>query len=123
MLHPGVAGPGRGPRIGLEFADGTRTVDHSFRIVDGRVHRPEVPKDEDGVPTVPVLQPCGGGGGSHQFAMRYWCFPLPPPGPMDLHLEWAHMEIPETKVTLDGDAVRVAAERAVTIWAYEPGDA
>jgi len=119
MFHyPGLRE--RGPRIGFAFADGSRASDHAPRPSGGQM-MVMIGKDDEGVPTTPVLVPRGGGGGGHHYSMRYWCFPLPPPGTMDLYLEWADVGIHETKVTLDADAVREAATRVVTLWEYEPG--
>ena len=120
MFPMGRGGPNRGPRIGFEFADGARASDTSPRPSAGTMMMIRAQRDEQGIPTTPVLTPQGGGGGSNNYQMRYWCFPLPPPGALDLYLEWVDHDIPETKVTLDADAIRAAAANAIILWEPEP---
>lgn len=142
-LDPGLMGMGhpfarRGPRIGFEFADGSRVQEQgpshagfprghtvsTQMLVTGRGPDPRgaptnpfgVRADADGVPVEPVLIPRGGGGGSERFEMRFWCFPLPPPGPMTAYVEWADRAISEASVAFDADLVREAALGAVTLW-------
>jgi hypothetical protein len=106
-----------GPRIGLEFADGRRaTAGHpspglaQIRVTAGPA------KDNAGIPTVPVLTTHGGGGSQDRFQWQHWCFPLPPAGPIDVYVEWASEGVDECKTTIDGDAIRNAAVRAITLW-------
>ena len=108
----------RGPRFGLQFSDGTRAID-GIAIAQLTGVAPELQKGEAGIPTHPILRGQGGFGGA-QTRMGYWCFPLPPAGPMDLYLEWIDVDIPETRVRLDADAIRAAASHAVTLWEPEP---
>lgn len=116
MLMMGAPGPHRGARLGLEFADGQRAAEgQGFQLMhssDG--------KDEQGIPTSPVLMPRGGSGGTDRFAMRYWSFPLPPSGSMKVFIEWEDVGIPETMVEIDADAIRDAASRAVVLWDSPP---
>ena len=126
MMHPGSAmlrmgppGVHRGPRVGLEFADGKRAVEgHGFELM-----RSPDGKDDQGIPKSPVLMPRGGGGGTDRYAMRYWSFPLPPPGAMKVFIEWEDLGIPETMVEIDADAIRDAASRAVVLWGSPPATA
>jgi hypothetical protein len=125
-MRPGAQ---RGPRLGLEFADGKRVaaagplagvLPQSGPVPDVG----QVPKDEQGIPTEPILSALGVGGGGQHFRMGFWCFPLPPPGPMKTFIEWADADIPETMRPLQADPILGAASRAVTIWdagLSEPG--
>lgn len=105
-----LTGPGamfRAPRVGFAFADGTLVREE---------YSTSLPKDERGIPTVAILRSQGGGGSDRRYELRYWCFPLPPPGAMDLYVEWADFDVPETKVMLDADAIITAAGDAVVLW-------
>lgn len=98
-----------GPRIGVQFANGQRAGSQSHALFD-------VPKDDAGVPTEPVMIPSGGGGGGGNFRWEQWVFPLPSPGPLTVFAEWSTAGIEETSVVISGDAVRDAAHRAVVLW-------
>jgi hypothetical protein len=113
-----MGGPGmrRGPRVGLEFADGTRVAEGVPMPFTGHMLTITAQKDPQGIPTTPILVSRGGGGGSDRFQMGFWCFPLPTPGPMHLYLEWQDADIPETVVTLDATGIVDAAADAVTLW-------
>jgi hypothetical protein len=102
------------PRLGFEFSDGTRTSGGGV----GPFLHPGAgfEKDELGVPKSAVLMTGGGGGAQGRWAMRQWCFPLPPPGDVKLHYEWERRGIPEGVVTLDADVIREAAARAIVLW-------
>jgi hypothetical protein len=120
--HPMMGGPRtrRGPRVGFEFADGSRASEGGPMPVPGRMMMMRAQRDPAGIPTAPLLTSRGGGGGSDQYSMRFWCFPLPPPGPMHVYLEWGDMDIDETEITLDATGIVDAAANAVTLW--EPDD-
>jgi hypothetical protein len=112
-----VGGPGldmgsRLPRVGIRFADG-RTAG---READLYGIPADVPKDDDGIPTEPVLRFMGSGGGSGAYHVRVWVFPLPPEGPVEIHVALPGSDVPESTVVLDGGLVRSAAERAQVIW-------
>jgi len=101
---------GRGPRFGFQFADGRRAGPNLSPM--GR----DLPKDDAGIPTVPVLMPRGGGGGGSEWKQAFWVWPLPPDGPLKLFFDWPERNIAEIAVTLDGTAVsprRRAGHRAV----------
>jgi hypothetical protein len=102
------------PRIGLEFADGSRVAGNHMSPLG------EIAKDERGMPVEPYLRTAGGGGGGHHFAMRFWCYPLPPPGPITVYVEWSPVGIPETQTVINADPIREAAERAVVLWGASP---
>jgi hypothetical protein len=125
----------RGPRIGFEFSDGTsaqvggRPVPPAasstqILVASARADGPRNPwgvrVDPDGVPLEPVLMMRGGGGGGDRYDQRFWCFPLPPAGPMTIHLEWADVGIEERAAVVDANLIRDAVPRVTTIWSTEP---
>ena len=76
--------------------------------------------NSEGIPTTPILVSRFGGGNNDRFSMGFWCFPLPPPGPLRVYVEWADVDIPETMITLDAAPIINAAQKAITLW--EPED-
>lgn len=108
-LRPPFMGPGSWPRVGVLFADGRAAG-------RGAPNEPvmDVPKDDVGIPTVPVLLLGGGGGGGSEYHFRVWVFPLPPDGPLSIFVQLG--DLPEGHTTLDGALVREAAGRAQVIW-------
>jgi len=121
----------RGPRIGFSLSDGSRA----------QVGGPPVPPgggqaitltattnanmrrnpwgtrvDDDGLPLDPVLIPRGGGGSSDRYDQRFWCYPLPPSGPMTIYLEWSDVGIDERAAPFDADLIRAAVPRVITVW-------
>ncbi len=92
-------------RLGVRFADGTTWTNV------GHGHRPY---DEE--PTGPVVVGRGGGGGGDRWHMRYWMWPLPPPGDLTVYAAWPMFGIDETSVVLDATALREDAERAQIVW-------
>jgi hypothetical protein len=144
-MHPMMD---RGPRLGFEFADGSRaqlgpprftgpppgagassqdqiailttSMSTSTSTPPTAVPRPSNPfgveTDAEGVPLQPVLVPRGGGGGGDRYVMTYWCYPLPPPGPMTIHADWPDEGFDEVSIPFDADLLREAAARAITLW-------
>jgi hypothetical protein len=101
---------GRGPRFGLEFSDGRRAGHSTPR---GGF---DVAKDENGIPTEPVVMPRGGGGGGGEWKQSFWVWPLPSPGRLVLYFDWPDQGIEETAVVLDGTELRQAGEHAIELW-------
>jgi hypothetical protein len=135
-------GPGgsRGPRLGLELADGAQLRGDDFgpggsfggsrstvllRTTAGPDDMTTHPNpfglrtDADGIPVEPFLHFQGSGGSMDRFTTTYWCFPLPPPGPMTVYVEWADQGIEETAVSFDTGLIRESAPRAITLWEPE----
>jgi hypothetical protein len=124
----------RGPRIGFEFSDGTRAQVGGRSIPSGAgstqmllaTAHADAPRNPwgvrvgpDGIPLEPVLMMRGGGGSSDRFNQSFWCFPLPPAGPMTIYLEWADVGIDERAQSFDANLIREAVSRVVTIWPDE----
>jgi hypothetical protein len=97
-------------RIGVRFADG--------RVGgQGLAHgRNELTKDEQGFPTQPYVGFGGGGGGSGGWRFGAWVFPLPPDGPLEIHVALPEPANSEYSTTISGSDVRAAAEHATVIW-------
>jgi hypothetical protein len=99
--------PGR-LRYGVALGDGQRLV------ADDRFLEPVEP---DGGHR---LTPTGGGGnGSDRVYTaedRYWLWPLPPAGPLEIVAQWPAQGLPESRVVLDGTALREVAARVGTLW-------
>jgi hypothetical protein len=112
MLGAGADWARRVPRIGVRFADG-RTAGRRAAGFPGAF---DVAKDEQGIPTEPIVRMAGGGGGSGGYHLGVWVYPLPPPGPLEVYVSLPAAGVEETKVVLDGGAVRAAADRARVIW-------
>jgi hypothetical protein len=101
---------GRGPRFGFEFSDGRRAGHATPRGMF------DVSKDENGIPTEPVLMPRGGGGGGGEWKQSLWVWPLPPPGRLVLHFDWPDQNIAEITVDLDGAELHQAGTNAIELW-------
>ena len=63
-----------------------------------------------------VLMPGGGGGSDRHWTQKYWCWPLPPPGPVTFVCEWPALGIGETSHQIDSQSIREAAGRSKPIW-------
>jgi hypothetical protein len=103
--------PAHGPRLGFEFSDGRRVGDRS----DGGMF--DVEKDDDGIPTSPVLLPQGGGGNTSYWQQGHWLWPLPSAGPLTVHFGWVDQGIDDSTLVLDGAQIRYAGEHATELWA------
>jgi hypothetical protein len=107
----------RGPmgmmRVGVRFADGREGGRGAGIAYAGA---PGIPKDEHGLPTVPIVGFAGGGGGGGRWQFGAWVYPLPPDGPLEIFVAPPAPATGEFKAVVDGSAVRAAAERARVIW-------
>jgi hypothetical protein len=92
-------------RFGVQLADGGRAT-----TLDTRPWRLET------APAGPVLMQRGGSGGDRNWDMRFWLWPLPPPGPLVFVVEWPLGAIPETRVEIDAGPIVEASTHAETLW-------
>lgn len=97
-------------RFGVRFSDGRAGG-------RGRFHGLfELPKDEHGVPTTPIVRHGGGSGGNGIWQFAAWVFPLPPDGPLEIFVAPPPPVTGEFRAVVDGTTVRAAADRARVIW-------
>jgi hypothetical protein len=90
--------------IGVLYADGSRASSETI----------SVPSASE--PEGPVLRAQAVGGSRFAVEHEVFLWPLPPAGPLKLVVQWKDREIPETRTTLDGGAIRAAAKDAAEIW-------
>lgn len=113
MWPPSGAERDDGPRFGVQFSDGRKvtTLDpHPFALPDPHAE-----------PAGPTLTSQGSGGDGLSSTIRYWLWPLPPPGPLAFVCEWRARGVALTRVEIDAGAVIEAAGRATVLW--PPDDA
>ena len=95
-------------RFGVELADGRKAT-----VFDPH---PFIGEGED-VPIGPVLMQRGGGGGGRRYDMRFWLWPLPPPGPLAFVIEWpAQAHRPDAARRSTPLPILEAATRAEELW-------
>ncbi len=92
-------------RFGILYSDGSKWTNIAWSF-----------PDQNAVPMGPVLVGRGGGGGGNSWSMSYWLWPLPPEGPLTFVAEWPALGIEETAATVNGSAIRQAADEAEVIW-------
>jgi hypothetical protein len=109
----GTEGPPDGfLRVGVELAGGSRV---SNMGQDRRLGRPE------SEPEGPVFMHHGGGGGSAGAGRvtlnpGYWLWPLPPPGPLRVFVEWPAFDVSLSGVELDAGRLLDAATQSRRLW-------
>lgn len=117
VMHEVRAGgdvPAEFLRFGILCADGTAVTnlrpgfDWGSHTADGD-HTPPSTAGR-------VLMPGGGGGSDGYWTQKYWCWPLPPPGPVKFVCEWPAFGIGETTHEIDSEPIREAASRSAPIW-------
>jgi hypothetical protein len=101
--------PGEVLRLGLMYADGRRTAATAARPLGG----------DDADPGRLVMLEGGSSGSPRRWDGEFWVYPLPPAGPVTFVASWPKHGVAETRVELDGAAIREAAGRAVTLWPEE----
>jgi hypothetical protein len=99
-------------RVGVELADGVGVSNLGLAqpLSDSAVEPPG-----------PVLSPTSGsgghvGGGGFDLRQSYWLWPLPPPGPLRVFVEWPALGIDLASTELDARPLRDAAERSRALW-------
>ena len=93
-------------RIGITFADGTKVTNVAGDPFAGGVD----------APPARVLMPGGGSGSTRRSTQTYWCWPLPPAGPLTFVCEWPEHGIPLTEHTVDAAPILEASTRALRLW-------
>jgi hypothetical protein len=98
---------GRHLRLGVRFADG-RDAATGPGLIPPRTPSPQ--------PRPPHIHMRGGHGSNRLWQQTLWVWDLPREGDIDLLYIWPAKDVPASQLTLDGDALREAAGRAVTLW-------
>ena len=98
-------------RIGVQYPDG------SGAMVGG----PGRTGDWSQPPEPPVISIGGASGGGGSWEQGLWVWNVPESGDVSLVYSWLARSVPESRLTLDGEALRAAAARAVVLWP-EPTD-
>ena len=106
--------PGRQLEVGIEYPDGlhassgTEAMSSYYEaFYEGR----ELPE-----PSGPLVQPQRGGGGGKRYDQTYWCWPLPPDGPITITVQWPAAGIALTTVEIDASAIRRAGLSSQNLW-------
>lgn len=106
----GPPAPDEGFRVGVQISDGRKAtnLDHGYHGWPIRE------------PSGPSLIEYGRGGRGHQqlivHGRNLWLWPLPPPEPFDLVVEWPALGVPLTRSELDGAAIVAAAAACRPAW-------
>ena len=100
-------------RCGIRLADGTKATS----VDEPPILDPTSPMRPEG----PVLVEYGAIGTTIEpdglwCEPGYWLWPLPPPQPFALVVDWPAAAIPQTEVELDGAAIAAAGEAAELLW-------
>jgi hypothetical protein len=93
-------------RFGLMCSDGTKATN----LQPGYTFGTEPPMPAR------VLLSEGASGRDQELLQRYWCWPLPPPGPITFVCEWPAFDIPLTEMVVDAAPILAAASQAEPIW-------
>jgi hypothetical protein len=124
LVRPGVPGLDEGPALGPPraaptgpppFPTGQQSFQISLQLSDGRTIT-SGRAHGDSEPPGPILQSRGGGGTSHFQLLRWWVWPLPPPGPLEFICQWPQYGITETRVGIDAQLILDAARRSIRPW-------
>lgn len=93
-------------RFGIEFPGGARVTN----LEPGWAMSPDATEPQHG------LESRSGGGGDTRYEQEYWAWPIPDPGTIAFVCEWPAFAIAETRLELDADIIRAAADRAKPVW-------
>ncbi|HSS41648.1 MAG TPA: hypothetical protein VLK37_03760 [Solirubrobacterales bacterium] len=95
-------------RLGLEYADGSKLMNTNPRpLPDG--------DGDDEEQAKPTMRPQRGRGWYREYQQDFWCWPLPPVGPLQLICEWPGMEIDLTRVEVDAQSILDASAQTQII--------
>jgi hypothetical protein len=117
LIRPGAPGWDGGvvPGAPKDWRPVDRAAEISLQLSDGTIVISDRPHNSS-EPTGPILRPGGGGGTSHYQLLRWWAWPLPPPGPLEFITRWPTFGIGETRVSIDAQLILDTARRSVRLW-------
>ncbi len=110
--EPGEALPAEFLRVGLQFPDGATVT--NLDVGAWRLS-PDATEPGHG------LDSQSGGGSGGRYKQHYWAWPLSGRGKLSFVVEWPAFTIGENRYDLDGEVLRVAAERAQPVWPHVTG--
>jgi len=105
-------------RFGVEFSDGRKATS----LGSGPAASFSLHSDEGSEPQGPLLLPGGGGGDDARWESEFWLWPLPPPGPLAVVIEWPAEGIELTREEVDSAPIIEAASRSEVLWPELQGD-
>jgi hypothetical protein len=86
------------------------------RCADGRKATDEDAAPEPGAEVPAIVLGHEGGGGEGSWHARFWLWPLPPDGPVELVCQWPDRGVDLRSVAIDGESLRTAAARNRPLW-------
>jgi hypothetical protein len=98
-------------RFGVRFADGRSGVLEGLGAWRG-----ESGLGDGEPPAAPVVSTHSGHGNESEWVQGLWVWGIPEEGDVELIYSWLAESVPESRFLLDGDVLRDAAARAVTLW-------
>lgn len=101
--------------LGVRYADG-----RSAELEGHRERRGQTRPTEE-----PLLSLLSGHGSEGEWTQGLWAWGIPDAGDVELVYRWPAEQVSESSLVLDGDRLRDAAARAVTLWieSDDEGDA
>jgi hypothetical protein len=99
-----------------EFHRLSEDVHFGFRFADGRKASNVGRHAWDQERSDPVLMSRGGHGGDGELNMRYWLWPLPPPGPLAFAIEWPSKRIEPSMREVDAGLIIEASKSSEVLW-------
>lgn len=94
-------------RFGVRFADGRSGAFEGLGAWRGEVVE---------APAAPFVSMHAGHGNESEWVQGLWVWGIPEEGDVELIYSWLAEAVPESRVVVDGDVLRDAAARAVTLW-------
>jgi hypothetical protein len=104
-------------RFGVQFSDGRKATTTGW--TGGVV--PVFGAGDEAEPVGPVLMQGGGGGGEDHWESSFWLWPLPPPGPLALVVEWPAKGIELTRHEVAAEPLLEAGSRSEPLWPAPEG--
>ena len=109
---PHASFPGNGPdrlRYGMALGDGQHLL----------LDAPSWGGSDQETDSHSLVATGGGSSGGREYTVSLdgmWLWPLPPEGPLEIVMQWPAEGIPESRVVLDGGALRARAAESRKLW-------
>jgi hypothetical protein len=103
--------------VRIEYPNGRNSTSHDRDVEAMRAYyQAAVEGKVPPLPAGPVVMPQRGGGGGKRYEWRYWCWPLPPEGPIKVTAEWAAAGIGSTTIEIDASSIHRAGLSSGRLW-------